>query len=199
KPSLIFRLGNHVRLTTQLDYANNVDNLQYVGSIKPEENTEDKMIYMLGKMKQKTYGMTINMQINLTPDMSIQFYGSPFTSIANFNEFKQATNTQSSNYTERFKRFSSEQLSLKDNLYTITDEGKNITFKNRNVSFKEFRSNLVARWEYLPGSTSYFVWENSRSNQEMLYQPGWGNNLDNMFGIPSTNTFMLKLNYWFSL
>src|SRR5690606_41408866 len=70
--------------------------------------------YMLGKMKQKTYGMTINMQINLTPDMSIQFYGSPFTSIANFNEFKQATNTQSSNYTERFKRFSSEQLSLKD-------------------------------------------------------------------------------------
>jgi len=199
KPSMIFRLGNHVRLTTQLDYANNVDNLQYVASIKPEENTDDKMIYMLGKMKQKTYGMTINMQVNLTPDVSIQFYGSPFTSIANFDEFKQATNTRSSNYNERFKQFSSDQVNLTDDNYTIASEGKNLTFKNPNFSFNEFRSNLVARWEYLPGSTIYFVWENSRSNQEMLYQPGWGNNLDNMFGIPSTNTFMLKVNYWFSL
>ncbi len=26
-----------------------------------------------------------------------------------------------------------------------------------------------------------------------------GNNLDRMFGLPATNTFMLKMNYWFNL
>ena len=70
---------------------------------------------------------------------------------------------------------------------------------NPDFSFNEFRSNLVARWEYRPGSTLYLVWEHTMSNRDKQYRAGWGNNLDHMFGLPATNVFMVKMNYYFSL
>ena len=75
----------------------------------------------------------------------------------------------------------------------------NYSFNNPDFSFNEFRSNLVARWEYKPGSTLYLVWEHQMSNRNNLYDSNWGRNLDRMFGLPATNTFMVKLNYWLNL
>lgn len=180
-PGVIFRIGNHMRLTGQLDYAWNKDNLQYVSSVPPAD-ADGEMEYVMGRMKQKTYGVTLNMQVNVTPDISIQYYGSPFTSVATYDDFKLAADTRSRTYSKRFHQLTEGQLA----------------FKNPDFSFNEFRSNLVARWEYLPGSTLYLVWQHDRSNQDDIYRPGWENNLDRLFGLPATNTFMMKVNYWFS-
>lgn len=198
RPGLIFRLGNHIRLTGQLNYAWNKDNLQYVAQINPESPSA-KSTYILGRMDQKTYGLTFNMQYNVTPDIAFQFYGSPFTSVASYDQFKKAINSSASNYQDRFTTLQTEYDATADGSYTFKEGANSLTFKNPNFSFNEFRSNLVARWEYRPGSSLYVVWEHNRSRQERTYSPGWGNNLDNMFGFPATNTIMMKLNYWFSL
>ncbi|WP_280745990.1 MULTISPECIES: DUF5916 domain-containing protein [unclassified Parabacteroides] len=184
-PSLTFRLGNHTYLSGQFDYSWNNDNLQYVGTIPPEGNTagqHSQATYLMGRMKQKTYGLTMKLQVNVTPDVSVQFYGSPFTSSGTFSDFKEAADTKSKTYNKRFHAYNAE-----------------IPFGNPDFSFNEFRSNLVARWEYMPGSTLYLVWEHSMSDRQNQHVSGWGNNLDHMFGLPSTNTFMIKLNYWFDL
>lgn len=180
-PELTFRLGNHVYLSGQLNYAWNTDNMQFVQAT-PESSTAS---YVTAHMDQKTYGLTMNLQVNVTPDISVQFYGSPFTSTAKFKDFKSMTNTTSHTYEERFRSMSDEEVS---DLKVKPD-----------FCFNEFRSNLVARWEYLPGSTLYFVWEHRMSNRDSKYLSGWGNNLDRMFGLPATNTFMIKMNYWFNL
>ncbi|MDR0797083.1 MAG: DUF5916 domain-containing protein, partial [Tannerella sp.] len=80
-----------------------------------------------------------------------------------------------------------------------SDSGGYFPFANPNFTFNEFRSNLVVRWEYHPGSTLFFVWGHSMSNRAGNYLPGWGENIDQMFGLPSTNVFMVKLNYWLNL
>ena len=202
-PSLTFRLGNHVYLSGQVDYAWNTDDMQYVGTLKSSAASSDRHdsspVYLMGHMDQKTYGVTMRLQVNVTPDISIQFYGSPFTSTAKFSDFKEAADTKSPTYDKRFHVFSRDELSFADGTYHIKREGREASFKNPDFSFNEFRSNLVARWEYLPGSTLYFVWEHRMSNQESRRIGGWGNNLDRMFGLPATNTFMLKMNYWFNL
>ena len=41
--------------------------------------------------------------------------------------------------------------------------------------------------------------EHRMSNRDNWYSPGWGSNLDRMWGLPATNTFMIKMNYWFNL
>ena len=196
RPSMTFRIGNHIHLVSQFNYAWNKDNLQYVGAMEiPLINPEEES-YVMGRMKQETYGLTFRLQGNITPDFSIQYYGSPFTSTASYDQFKWADNTLSKNYNDRFKLFSAEQISYSDGQYTIGEGGQKVQFKDPNFSFNEFRSNLVARWEYKPGSTIYLVWEHNRSGQLPIYQPGWTNNFDDLWRVAPTNTFMVKLNYW---
>lgn len=198
-PGMIFRIGNHILLTGQLDYAWNKDELQYVNTAHAKENGSEKPIYIMGTMDQKTYGLTLNMQLNLTPDLSIQYYGSPFTSTAKYDQFKMSANTLSPNYANRFTAFEEDKIQYKDGIYNVEQENKNITFSNPDFSFNEFRSNLVARWEYLPGSTLYLVWEHQRSKRENIFHPGWGSNMDRLFGLAAGNTLMMKINYWFDL
>ncbi len=38
------------------------------------------------------------------------------------------------------------------------------TFENPDFNFFQFRSNLVLRWEYMPGSQLYLVWAQDRTN-----------------------------------
>lgn len=162
--------------------------MQYLQTVVPDVvpySMQDSRSFLTGHMDQKTYGLTLNLQVNVTPDISLQFYGSPFTSTAKFNNFKVMENTISRTYEERYRTLSAAEVSA-----------LNI---NSDFSFNEFRSNLVARWEYMPGSTLYFVWEHRMSNRDTRYLSGWGSNLDRMFGLPSTNTFMLKVNYWFDI
>lgn len=202
-PSLSFRLGNHVYLSGQLNYAWNTDNMQYVGRphdlLSSSTAVHPDAPYLVGHMDQKTYGLTLKMQVNVTPDISVQFYGSPFTSTAKFSDFKLSDRTTSHTYDDRFRPLAADNLQQTDNSYTFTDAGSMYSFANPNFSFNEFRSNLVGRWEYLPGSTLYLVWEHRMSNRDNTHSSGWASNLDRMFGLPSTNTFMLKINYWFSL
>ena len=198
-PSLIFRLGNHFLMTGQLNYAWNKDDLQYVNTIAPSSIWDDRTVYIMGRMKQETYGLTLNLQANITPDISIQYYGSPFTSVAEYDKFKLAADTRSVRYTERFSEFENNEISYDAGNYVVDRDSNTLSFKDPNFSFNEFRSNLVVRWEYLPGSTMHFVWEHNRADRADIYRPGWGNNLDSMYGLLGSNTFMMKINYWFDL
>ena len=196
-PSLNLRLGNHVHLTGKLSYAQNTDNMQYVSSIPLSSQSEPA--YIVGRMEQKTYGLTMRLQVNVTPDISLQWYGAPFTSTAKYSDFKKAMNPESNIHESRFYKFSPDEISFSDGKYAVQTGSQNFNFTNPDFNFNEFRSNFVARWEYKPGSTLFIVWQHSMSNRAGYYLPGWDQNLDRMFGLPSTNVFMIKLNYWLNL
>lgn len=86
--------------------------------------------------------------------------------------------------------------------YDVSENNNSIvdySFNNPDFSFVQFRSNLVFRWEYRPGSQIYIVWLQDRTNFE---QPGAENVNNTMGKIKSTfpnNIFLVKINYWFSL
>ena len=177
-----WRAGNHLYLSAQLNCEWNRDAFQYVATV-PNQNPGGLSAYVMGRMVQRTYGLTLRAKANLTPDLSLQFYGAPFTSTAKYDEFKVAAETRAKRYEDRFRMLAPGELQ----------------FRDPDFRFNEFRSNLVVRWEYRPGSTLYVVWEHSRSANENGYLPGWGKNLDHLLGLPSVNTFMVKLNYWLAL
>ena len=82
-----------------------------------------------------------------------RFYGAPFTSIAKYDDFKLAADTKSHTFENRFQRIDPDHLTYVDGVYTIGEGAGQMPFRNPDFRFNEFRSNLVARWEYLPGST----------------------------------------------
>jgi hypothetical protein len=61
-------------------------------------------------------------------------------------------------------------------------------------------TNVVLRWEYLPGSTMYLVWTHGRDFSENGgFEQSYGDELNRTFTTAPANVFMLKISYWYSL
>ena len=64
--------------------------------------------------------------------------------------------------------------------------------------FYSLQGNAVLRWEYRPGSTLFFVWQQDRSDfnsGEVQFEPFQG--FINTFRNDPINIFLLKFSYWF--
>ena len=59
----------------------------------------------------------------------------------------------------------------------------------------EFLSNLVVRWEYLPGSTLYLVWSQNRNNFIDNGNFRIGEDMNTLFDVHPYNVFLVKLSY----
>jgi hypothetical protein len=70
---------------------------------------------------------------------------------------------------------------------------------NQNFNRVSLNSNLVLRWEYLPGSTVYLVWSQARSGEHGLYSTSFGDDFRDTFQLPLENVLLLKVSYWMSL
>lgn len=67
---------------------------------------------------------------------------------------------------------------------------------NLDFNRKSLRSTVVLRWEYVRGSTLFFVWNLSTSDTSRpgVFSPT--RDLGNAFSAPDTNVFAIKINYW---
>ncbi len=59
-------------------------------------------------------------------------------------------------------------------------------------------SNVVLRWEFLPGSTAYLVWSQRREGDLERFGVSPGEGIGDLFGLPAENVVTLKVSYWFS-
>ncbi|MBN1925198.1 MAG: carbohydrate binding family 9 domain-containing protein [Prolixibacteraceae bacterium] len=188
-PSINYHPIDALRISLSGLFTTNRNELQYVD----KTYLAQQPVYILGEINQQTLSATFRIDYIITPELSIQYYGSPFVSVGSYSDYKIITDPLNDSYDSRFRSF---QPVFKDINNNFSDEGG---FYNPDFSFTQFRSNLVFRWEYLPGSKLYLVWSNEQTN----YQNEAGKTIDevmNNFGNAfANNLFLLKLNYWFSL
>ena len=70
-------------------------------------------------------------------------------------------------------------------------------FADPDFNILEFRSNLVIRWEYIPGSAVYVVWSQGRSGLLPNGDFSFRNNVRDLFDTHPHNVFLLKYSYCF--
>ena len=73
------------------------------------------------------------------------------------------------------------------------------SIKDPDFNFFQFRSNLVAKWEYRLGSFIYFVWSSDRSGNSQDGNGTVNDSFHNLWEAFPNNIFLIKLNYWFTL
>ena len=196
KPSVTFRPFRTFTIRLSGDYIDNNDNLQYVA----ERSYSGEPRYILGTIDQKTMGITLRLALNITPEFSIQYYGSPFISTGSYSEFKYVTNPVADAYNDRFTIYQNPVLSgteylLDENNDMIPD----YSIQNPDFNFHQFRSNFVAKWEYRLGSCIYFVWSSERTGNSMSSDATLKESFKELRSIFPKNIFLIKFNYWFSL
>jgi hypothetical protein len=177
-------------------YERNVDDLQYVDTAYPGGAAK----YLLGRLDQDTLGLTFRVNVLITPDFTVQYYGSPFVSLGSYGQFKRATTPRAASYDDRFHRFTASEITYQPdvNAYRVNEGGTTYGFGNPDFDFRQFRSNLVARWEFKPGSSLYVVWSQDRTDEE-AFGRSLTSSLDALRLAPATNVFLVKLSYWFGL
>jgi len=166
---------------------------QYVTTLKGSSET----LYLVSAIDQNSTSFTFRGELFLTPELSLQYYGSPFYSVGKYDDFNRVDQSQEKNMDDRLKELEV-IYDEAENSYSFDYNGENWSFSNPDFSFMQFRSNLVFRWEYKLGSTLYLVWAHDRSGFENIYNP-ISDITGDLFGMSGNNVFMFKLNFWFSI
>ncbi len=189
---------NSLLISAFPSYSINNDKLQYIDNIDVDGITK----YVNGEVRQRTLSMSFRLNYTINPNLTIQYWGQPFISRGRFSNFKQVVDPIAKNFDDRISLFAEDQISFIDDTYAIDenlDGNTDFTFGNPDFSSIQFRSNLVLRWEYIPGSEIFLVWSQDTS-QSGNPQDKLLNSLgDNIFGEKPQNIFLLKATYRFVL
>jgi len=119
------------------------------------------------------YNFTLRSTITFTRELTLQLYGQVFLAKGHFENFRQLVGTSA---------------------FVPDATPRDIDFNGQS-----FNTNIVLRWEYLPGSTMFLVWSQARNGGSANYYASLGDNLGDTFGIPPANVVLLKVSYWLSM
>jgi hypothetical protein len=179
KGSLDLRLTSRFSLSVGPEYERKTDDQQWYDNYG--EPLSDTTHFTFARLDQTTVAVTTRASFTATPNFSIQLYAQPFVSGGDFSDWRELAQPRARGYDARFRPYGG----------GVNPEGFNV---------KELHSNLVARWEYRPGSTLFLVWAQGRAQDDLdLGSFRFDRDYRNLFRARPDNTFLIKGSYWFSL
>ncbi len=197
---LVFRPTHALTLTLSPTSSRNGSELQYVDT-QPGPGGDR---YLFGRLSQRTSALTFRVDLSLSPNLTIQYYGAPFVSAGRYSELKRMVAPQAPAYRERFRVYEPGQLAVDTASGVVSadedrDGAVDYRFDRPDFDFREFNSTLVARWEYRPGSLLYLIWSQARTEQALRENgTSVGPSLRALFNAYPHDVFLIKFTHWFS-
>jgi len=196
--SIVYRPSDAFKFTFSPYFEIMKTQLQYVATT----NYNNIAKYTLASMDQHTLYFSFRLDYCITPNLTLQYYGQPFISSGKYKDFKNVTNSKAEAYNNRFHAFSNDEISYDktNSIYNIDENEDGITdysFDNPDFKVLDFISNLVLRWEYMPGSTLFLVWSQNRSGNSSIGKFNPGNDMNGVFEVYPYNVFLIKFSYRF--
>ncbi len=162
-------------LSLQPRYTWNDDDAQWVANVDDSgDGIQDHFVY--GELQSRVFDLTGRCNWVFTPDLTLQLYLQPFVAVGDYENFKELARPRSYTFTP------------------YSGLSSNPDFRRRSM-----RSNLVLRWEYLPGSTLFLVWSQSRQDRAANPELQPWRNLGRSFADEGSNLFLVKLSYWMNI
>lgn len=176
-PSLRLRMSSRLSASASVSFTRNADNRQWYGNFTDQDDGE--IHYTFAHLEQRTTSFTGRLDFTASPTLTLQVYASPYVTKGDYSDLRELDQPRAANYDDRFKPYTA-----------IADPG--------GFNFKQFRSNVVARWEYRPGSAVYLVWQQGRTHEEGEQgDRSLRGDLRELFRAHPDNTFLVKVSYWF--
>lgn len=165
----------------------------------------DQHRYIFASIDRKTVSTSFRVNLNLSPNLTFQYWGQPFIATGKYYDHKYITDPSADRYRDRFIVFTDDQLSRDGDSYRIDENRDNTvdySFDRKDFNVQEFLSNLVIRWEYNPGSSLYFVWSQTRNDFNNSGHLRFMDDLGELFSSKDEkphNIFLIKFSYRFGL
>ena len=135
-------------------------------------NTASDGTIIFGTRKIDTWVNEVNCNFIFTKDMSISLIGRHYWNTGKYRSY-----------------------------YSLLVDGElteNSTYnQNNDFNFNAFNIDFVYEWRFSPGSILNFIYKNGIQNESELNTLDYGKNFHNVLQSPQTNTFAVKLLYYF--
>lgn len=188
----------HVSLGPSLSIVRSTN--QYVRSVADlsAANTYGSR-YVFADLKQTTLSMDTRLDWTFTTKLSLQLYAQPFTSAGRYFGFKELRAPRTRDY----RIYGRDQGTItrdENGTYTVDPDGAGpapaFKFGDPTFNIRSLRGDAVLRWEYRPGSTLYFVWQQERNGYAPMGDFEFGRDVGAIFRQQPTNVLLIKASYW---
>jgi hypothetical protein len=194
----------YITLSVGPQYSSDAQTLAYIGIFSEPLSTRTYgKQYVFADLQYQEVSANIRLDWTFTPNLSLQLYVQPLISSGTYSGYKEIIRPRSNEYLLYGLNGSSMMYDAGANEYRIDADGNGPiaekTFDNPNFNFKSMRGNAVVRWEYLPGSTVFFVWTQSRNDIEENGDLNLHRSVARISAAQPDNIFMVKISYYFSM
>ncbi len=208
-----YRPSSRVEIETEPSYQSQPDAAQYVAATGDFGYTATYgRRYLFGELDRRTVSLPTRLNVTFSPGLALQLFAQPLLSVGDFTAYKQLARAESFDF-DIFEEGAVTGAgavacvggrtcrSGDQRLVDFDGDGRtDFSFRERDFRVRSLRGNAVLRWEYRPGSTLFFVWQQRRSYQDLeanTFRLG-GEALDLLTDQPA-NVFIIKASYWLSL
>lgn len=157
--------------------------------------------YIFSTIKFSQISAQFRVNYLFSPTLSLELYAEPFVASGNFSNFGELEAARSSDLRTygtdgtTITPVINQETGLVDR-YDVTDGASSFSLSNDNFNIASFRSNLVLRWEWSPGSTIFFVWQQNKSGFAPDGSPLEPGSLFDAVTAPGRSIIAIKANYW---
>lgn len=172
------RLASQYSMSLAASWEDRIDDQQWIGNYGAFRS--DTTHFTFARLDQSTVTLTARANWTATPRLSLQIYAQPFITSGNFSDWRELAAPTAKAYADRYAPYR---------------PGSAPTGFN----FRQFNSNAVLRWEYRPGSTLFFVWQQGRASNDANGEFRLVRDYRDLFRAHPDNTLLIKASYWFNL
>ncbi len=196
--SLTLKLGPRWQFTAAPTLQRQVDTQQYITVLPGGRPETYGSRYVFGAIDRHTYTMQFRTGFTLKPDLNLDVYAEPFAASGRYWNIGELLAPRT-RLRIAYGTGGTSSSVQPDGSLLVRDGLSSFTIPNNNFNVHSFRSNVVLRWEYRPGSTFFLVWQQDRRLSEPIATSvGFGDPFRSLT-VPGTNAFIVKTSFWLPL
>ncbi|WP_445663987.1 DUF5916 domain-containing protein [Fodinibius sp. AD559] len=192
RPSIEIRTGGKWELQLSPRFSRETNPRQYITTQSGGRQETFGKRYIFSSIDRTTLSLQTRLDYAFTPDLTLEMYAEPF--VASGNYYNPGELPEPGSY--ELEYYNVQGRDSGD--FLVSDNGSKFTVPDRDFLVKSFRSSVVLRYQWRPGSTFFLVWQQNRFSRKELnrfVEPG---DLVNALGETGDNLFAVKFTYWFS-
>jgi hypothetical protein len=192
---LNMRPGPRWRLTMSPKYERLTEPQQYITTLTGGRAETYNTRYVFAYIDRSTVSMEYRLGLTLKPDVNLDVYAEPFAASGRYYDYGELL-TPGSRQRLKYGTSSTTLTINPDGSQLVGIGDTTFSLRNRDFNTLSFRSNVVLRWEWRPGSTIYIVWQQDKSGTETLGTPVGVGDAFRSLTAPGANIFLVKTSWW---
>lgn len=181
-------------LSAEPSYQQGTEPRQYVTRVTGGTRTYGTR-YVFAFIDRATLSIRWRVNYAFSPNFTLEGYAEPFIASGRYERFGELSAPRSKD----LRTYGSDGTTIAaaaNGTRTVTDGAQTFTLANPDFHVRSFRSNLVLRWEWNPGSTLFVVWQQNRRTSGSVGDPIHIAELWRSARAAGDNFFSIKASYW---